>query len=50
MTKALIIIPEELDTKIKIYQAKKKISIKAIAIINMLDDFIKTDTGKKLIS
>lgn len=48
MTKSMIIIPDELDKKIKIYQAKKQIRLKKDAIIQILLNYMKTDEGKKL--
>jgi hypothetical protein len=46
--KSLITIPEELNTRIKAYQIRKNISLKKVAIIQMLKDFCETEEGKKL--
>jgi len=47
MTKALITFPDELNRAIEIYQAKKRISIKKDAIVQMIIDFIETKEGKE---
>lgn len=47
-TKSLITIPENLNRRIDIYQAKKQISLKNKAIIQMLEDYCNTKDGKEL--